>query len=52
MILVLFSIIIICLTALLAETMYFNYKEKMAKLNADYNPLNKLFGGNKNKEEK
>lgn len=29
MICVLFSIIIICMTVLLAETMYFNYKEKI-----------------------
>lgn len=39
------SIIIICLTLLMAETIYFNHQEKMATLN----PLNKIF--NKNKEE-
>lgn len=45
------SIIIICFTVLMCETMYFNHKEKMAKLNAENRLLNKLFSGNKNNEE-
>lgn len=51
-ILVLATIVFVCLTILMVETMYFNHKEKMAKLNAENNPLNKLFGGNKKEEEK
>lgn len=48
---ILISIIIICLTSLSIASMYFTYKEKIAKLNAENNPLSKLFSGDKNKKE-
>ena len=49
--LILTSIIIVCLTILMAETMYFNHKEKMEKMKLEGNPLNKMLSGNKNKED-
>lgn len=44
-------IIIICFTILIGETMYFNHKEKIEKMKLEGNPLNKMFSGNKNKED-
>ena len=42
MMLILLSIVIVCLTVLMAETIYFEHKEKMAKSNQ----FNKLFSKN------
>lgn len=49
---ILISIIFICLTVLSGLTIYFDHKEKIAKLNAENNPLIKLFSGDKNEEDK
>ena len=51
MVIVLLSIIFICLTILMSETMYFEHKEKIAKLNTKNNPLNILFSGDKKDDE-
>lgn len=58
----LWTIVIVGLMILWAMSMYFNHKEKIEKINAETkekiekmkledNPLNKIFGGNKNKED-
>lgn len=45
------TIALVGLTILMAETMYFNHKEKMEKIKLESNPLNKIFSGNKKDEE-
>ena len=44
-------IMIVCFTVLMCETMYLNHKEKIEKMKLEGNPLNKMFSGNKNKED-
>ena len=48
----LWIIVIVGLTILMAETMYFNHKEKMEKIKLESNPLNKIFSGSKKDEER
>ena len=50
-VLILITIAIVGLLILMAETMYFNHKEKMEKIKLESNPLNKIFSGNNNKED-
>lgn len=61
-VLVLTAILFIGLIILMGETMYFNHKEKIEKIRLENiekieqmklesNPLNKMFSGNKNKED-
>ncbi len=61
-VLVLTAILFIGLIILMGETMYFNHKEKIEKIRLENiekieqmklesNPLNKIFSGNKNKED-
>lgn len=50
-VLILAAIVFVGLTILMAETMYFNHKEKMEKIKLESNPLNKIFDGNKKDEE-
>lgn len=45
-------VVIVCFSILIGMSMYFNHKEKMEKTKLESNPLNKIFSGNKNKEEK
>lgn len=45
------TIVFVGLTILMAETIYFNHKEKIEKIKLESNPLNKIFSGNKNKED-
>lgn len=44
-------VVIVCLSILWGMTLYFNHKEKMEKIKLESNPLNKMFSGNKNKED-
>lgn len=45
-------VVIVCLSILWGMTLYFNHKEKMEKIKLESNPLNKIFSGDKIKEEK
>lgn len=46
---ILITIVIVGLLILMAETIYFDHKEKMEKIKLESNPLNKILN---NKEDK